>query len=354
MRDLLVVGGGPAGLAAALFARGAGMEVALIEPRPGPIDKACGEGLMPAAVEALQTLGVALPAGHPFEGIRYVDGAHVAEGRFSGAPGRGVRRIHLHAAMAARAQEVGVEKIAQSARRVEDLGDHVRVEGIEARWLVAADGLSSPIRRQLGLGLPPLRPRRLGLRQHFAVRPWAPMVEVHWSPLAEAYVTPVEPNEVGVAILAFADRLPKGGHAYDQLLAGFPALRQRLGAPTSQVRGAGPFEQRLRRRQVGRILLVGDAAGYLDPLTGEGIRLGLATAEAAIQAISSGHPERYEAAWRAATRRYWWMTDGLLRLSRPPALRRRLVPFLAKAPLLMSWAIEQLGGEAEAKPALHG
>lgn len=342
-----MIGGGPAGLAAALYARAAGMDVAVVEPKVGAIDKACGEGLMPAAVQALSELGVVLPAGHPLEGIRYVDGAHTAEGRFSGAPGRGLRRLRLHEAMLARAEAAGVERVARSAEDIRDRGDRVQVDGLEARWVIAADGLASLIRRRLGLSLPPRRPARLGLRRHFAVRPWSPMVEVHWSAAAEAYVTPIDADEVGVAILCFADRRPTGGGAYEQLLADFPALRERLGPPTSHVRGAGPFEQRLRRRQIGRILLVGDAAGYVDPLTGEGMRLGLATAQAAISAIQAGRPEAYEAAWWAITRQYRWMTDGLLRLSRPPVLRRRLVPFLERAPGLMSRAIDLLGGHAD-------
>src|SRR5699024_5688102 len=73
MIDLIVAGGGPIGLAAALYANRAGLTVRVLEPRTGAIDKACGEGLMPGAVEMLHDLGVD-PPGHPVRGIRYLAG----------------------------------------------------------------------------------------------------------------------------------------------------------------------------------------------------------------------------------------------------------------------------------------
>src|SRR4051794_41830821 len=91
MRDLLVAGGGPVGLAVAMYAVRAGLDVAVVEPRGGVIDKACGEGLMPGAVAALTALGVPLH-GHPITGIRYVGGARPAQGALPHRPRRGGRR----------------------------------------------------------------------------------------------------------------------------------------------------------------------------------------------------------------------------------------------------------------------
>ena len=96
--DLIVAGGGPAGLATALYAVRAGLSVTVREPRSGVIDKACGEGLMPGALAALLDLGVD-PPGHPLTGIRYVAGERFADASFSGGPGRGVRRTTLHDAL---------------------------------------------------------------------------------------------------------------------------------------------------------------------------------------------------------------------------------------------------------------
>ena len=90
--DVLVAGGGPAGLAAAIGAARAGRSVVIAEPRAGIIDKACGEGLMPGALARLGALGIESVPGMPFRGIRYCDARdpeRVAVGDFPGVPGRG-------------------------------------------------------------------------------------------------------------------------------------------------------------------------------------------------------------------------------------------------------------------------
>lgn len=338
MLDLLVAGGGPSGLATAILAAQAGLRVRLVEPRTGTIDKACGEGLMPAAVTILRDrLGVEPSEVRSFRGIRYVRAGRAAEAEFpGGCHGWGVRRTALHAAMRARAAALGVERAEGKVDTIIQHDDHVAAAGTRARVLVAADGLRSTIRKRLGLDLPPSRPVRLGVRQHFHTRPWSDFVEVHWSEQAEAYVTPVSDDVVGVAILYHPPVGSGGGRTpFQRLLAGFPDLANRLGQPASSVRGAGPFEQRVRARVSGRVLLVGDAAGYLDPITGEGLRLGFEAAEAAVACTLANDLPAYEARWRTLSRRYWWMTDGLLRIGRVRAARSLMVPFLERAPIVM-------------------
>ncbi len=346
MLDLAIAGGGPAGLVTAILAARAGRAPTVFEPREGVIDKACGEGLMPGAVTALAGLGVNPEVSHPFFGIRYVDGPWTAEGRFSQGPGLGVRRTTLHRALRERAASLGVAFRHARVDEVKPAEDHVLVNGQRARWFVAADGLYSPTRRSLGLDRPTRRRVRMGLRRHFTQAPWSPFVEVHWAPDAEAYVTPVGPDQVGVAILFAGEPLPEGRGAegrFSTLLTRFPALAEKLtGDPCTAVRGRGPFERRARRHQLGRVLLVGDASGYLDPITGEGIRLGISTAEAAIACIVDDRPDRYERRWRAATWRYWTLTEGLLALRDVPVIRRLMVPFLKTVPGAFSTIVSQL------------
>lgn len=337
MIDVVVAGGGPAGLATALYGARAGLRVLVCEPRAGDIDKACGEGLMPGAVSALAALGVDAE-GQGLRGIRYRGAGRCAEAVFRHGTGRGVRRTTLHAAMRAAVAEAGVPVMRRRVESVQHLPDGVRVDGTVARYLVAADGLHSPIRRRLGLQGSAQARRRYGQRAHVRVPLWTDFVEVHWSAVSEAYVTPVGPDLVGVAVLSPARR------PFAEQLAAFPELVARLGeVPTSAVRGAGPLHQQSTRRVSGRVLLVGDASGYVDALTGEGIAVGLAEARAAVAAILADDPQRYEASWRRVTRRYRLLTGGLLAWSRRPLLRRTLVPAAAALPAVFAATVNELG-----------
>src|SRR6201988_4915929 len=228
--DLLIVGGGPAGLASAINGRQQGLSVIVAEPRDNPIDKASGEGLMPGGLAELVSLGVD-PAGMPLRGIAYLNEHRRAEARFRSGPGRGVRRTTLHAALAARAKEQDTEWIRERVTSVQQDAHGVTAAGVRARWLGGADGLHSAVRRAVGIKATAGTPRRHGVRWHFKVPVWSEFVEVHWSRWGEAYVTPVEPDLVGVAILS-------SGRPD---LAWFPWLAQHLaGARRGQGPGRGP------------------------------------------------------------------------------------------------------------------
>jgi flavin-dependent dehydrogenase len=330
--DLLIVGGGPGGLATALHARRQGLSVIVAEPREDPIDKACGEGLMPGGLSELTSLGVD-PAGMPFRGIAYVNERRRAEARFRGGPGRGVRRTTLHAALAARAKEQDTEWIRTKVTSVEQDAHGVTAAGVRAKWLVGADGLHSSVRRAAGIAATAGTPRRYGVRWHFKVPAWSEFVEVYWSRLGEAYVTPVEPDLVGVAILSQGQ--PD--------LAWFPRLARRLeGADRTHARGCGPLRQVVSRRVAGRVLLVGDAAGYEDALTGEGVSLAVKQARAVVDAIVDDAPASYEAQWHRVTRNYRLLTRALVLTSTMRAPRRAIVPACTLLPPLFRFGVNIL------------
>lgn len=338
--DVVIAGGGPVGLATALYAARAGLDVVVREPRPGPVDKACGEGLMPGAVADLAALGVD-PPGHRLAGIRYLADGHSADAPFKHGDGRGVRRTALHRALSDAVADAGIKVSQLPVGEVENRGDHVLVDGDPARYLVAADGLHSPVRRMIGADDPATGHRRFGHRVHVEMAPWTPYVEVHWATDSEAYVTPVADDLVGIAILTERQA------PFDQLLKEHPLIKERLERrPLSRTRGAGPLRQRSTSRVVGRVLLVGDAAGYVDALTGEGIALGLAQARTLVDALVRDDPQRYETAYRKLGRRHELLTHALLRSSRVPALRRRIVPLAERLPRVFSGVVNQLARPA--------
>ncbi len=315
--DAAVVGGGPAGLAAAIAARRKGLNVAVFEgiSTPGPIDKCCGEGLMPDAIDALRDLGVVLPPSlaAPFRGIRFLEGDARAEARFPGQNGAGVRRTALHALLEERARDVGAAVFRGSA--VRDLSS------VRARWIVAADGSQSALRRAAGLEPHGTCLRRFGTRLHFRVEPWTDLVEVHWTRGAQAYVTPVAGGEAGIAIVS---REPRRFHDWLPL---FPALQERLrGAEAaSAVRGGVTASRKLPRVTRGNVALIGDASGSVDAVTGLGLSLAFQQAAALADALAEGDLSPYAAAHRRIARMPRVMEALMLAMDRHDRFRRRAI-----------------------------
>ena len=361
MRDVIVVGGGPAGLAVALEAARRGLDALVLERRALPADKACGEGILPAGVRALDAMGARSlldPAGwSPLRAIRWVqeDGSS-AEAALPPPGGMGVRRLALSAALLARARALGAEVrdgVAVESHRREAGSAVVRISGgeeVRGRLLVAADGLGSAIREREGLGRPTRGPRRFGLRRHWAIAPWTDAVEVHFARGAEAYLTPTGPGRVGLAFLFEEGVAPD----FERLLARFPRLADRLAGvpPDSALAGAGPFGRDARTRVQDRLLLAGDAGGYVDAITGEGVSLALEEArmlgavlpDALLRGASRQSLIPWERAVRARHRRHAAVTRLVLSMARRPRLRRTAVDWLGRAPRLFDALVARAVG----------
>jgi menaquinone-9 beta-reductase len=178
---------------------------------------------------------------------------------------------------------------------------------------------------------------RFGFRRHYEVAPWSDYVEIYWGSGSQIYVTPVGPSEICVAALS------RNPHVrVDRALAEFPGLAARLdgGAPVSSERGAITASRRLRRVFRGDAVLVGDASGSVDAITGEGLRLSFEQAFALAGALSSGDLSRYQAAHRRLARRPALMANLMLSLDRWAWLRRRVLHAFAADPRIFA---KQLG-----------
>ncbi len=336
--EVLVIGGGPAGLAAAIAAAQRGFSVSVAEPRPGAIDKCCGEGLLPAAVAALAQLGIApstlLTHGVQLRGICFHhEGLRSASGAFR-TPGIGLRRTVLHQLLRERAQALGVCFLPHSARLLRD--GVVRMDGstVSPRWILACDGTQSLIRRDAGLDRPRISSRRFAIRQHFARPPGsteqpAVDVDVYWTPGAQAYVTPIDDASVGIAIVA-----TRKLRSFREEVKRFPALMSLLecGDPRSVPRGAVTVHQRFARVTTAHLALVGDASGSVDAITGDGLSLAFCEALAASEALAAEDLSRYEQAHSRLNRRARAMSRALLCMGSHHAITEASMQVLGRVP----------------------
>jgi menaquinone-9 beta-reductase len=330
--DVVVIGGGPAGLAAAIATRLKGFDVMVADGAHPPIDKACGEGLMPDSFSALDRLCVRMDTerSFAFRGIRFLgDGLSVAADFPSGC-GIAMRRTELHQALVDRAEETGV-RLEWGSRVVGLTTDGVALDDrlVRCRWVIGADGQNSRVRRWAGLEATRHESFRFGFRRHYLVAPWTEFMEIYWGAGAQMYVTPVNRSEVCVALITRDSHL-----RMEQALQQFPELSRRLeGAVASTAeRGAVTASRRLRRVFRGRTILIGDASGSVDAITGEGMSLSFHQAIALADSLVSDDLAGYQAQHRQLARRPHMMGSLMLLLDRFPALRRRVIRSLAVEP----------------------
>lgn len=367
--DVMIVGGGPGGLAAGVTLAACGLRVLLCERQQLPADQLCGEGLMPGGVACLQQLGVARHLGQadyrPFTGIRY----HSPRGRSAAAelaegPGWGMRRSCLSAALLARTGDfpnltVWDRVIAQPvARRQGYLLVHAGTDQVQTRLLIGADGRHSRVRRWAGLE-GRSRYRRWGAGRHFQLRPWSNKVEVYWGAGLEAYVTPCGRNCVGVVFLWDSGRFKPartGPELFGSLLQAFPSLEAKLAgaAPLDRQRSTGPLHQVATAPVADGVLLLGDAAGYLDALTGEGLSLALAQACALTRCVAPRLREstgllaasdlnEYATAYRRIVRPYYRITRLALWLGQHKQALEWSIALLARRPGLFQKLLSAVG-----------
>jgi menaquinone-9 beta-reductase len=354
--EVFVIGGGPAGLAAALAARRRGLDVTLADCSIPPIDKACGEGVMPDGLAAARCLGLDLEAagGQPFRGIRFCHRDHRVQAEFPIGTGLGLRRAALHQLMVDHALASGVH-LAWGVRIAGISADGVIADDrlVRARWIIGADGAHSPVRRWAGLDASVHESRRFGFRRHYRAAPWSEFMEIHWGDACQLYITPIAADEICVVLISSDSRL-----RLDDALPQFPEVQRRLArsTPTNPERGGVTASRRLKHVARGNVALVGDASGSVDAITGEGLCLLFQQSIALADALAAGDRSRdlsqYQIAHRRIGRRPELMADLMLSMDRRRRLRTRAIRALAAQPSLFAGMLAMHVGERPLREVL--
>ena len=375
MSEVVVVGGGPAGLSAALICARRGLDTTLVEKRTFPVIKACGEGLMPGGVDALKYLVpqelINKMEYQKFSGIRYIaPNGESTSGYFGKGDGWGIERSELSKLLSQAAeQEPKIKILENTVATVKGSPEqpivHFNDQTLRPNLLIAADGLHSPIRSWAGLNGPPSKLKRWGLRQHYQITPWTNLVEVHWSKDMEAYVTPVSPNTVGVAVLSHRELISSWQKpiSLKETLQVFSDLGPKLllSEAKDQLIGIGPLHQTVKRTGTGKVVLVGDAAGYLDAITGEGISNAMEQA-LLMDRILEKQKEKprlnelvidYSNQLPALMRSYYWLTLLTLLLHRRPSLVNQVVKVFQKTPWLFNYLLDLNSARSFSEAASH-
>jgi geranylgeranyl reductase family protein len=368
--DVLVVGAGPAGSAVAAALARAGRDVLLVESRAHPRPKACAEYASPRIVEELMTLGLAdgawRPDALPLTGMRVIrgqDAVHMGYRDHDGPrPSWGLDRQKFDAELAAHAVASGARLLERTSFEeahwrggVGGLGGHVvgaRLRTVDGRktvrcgWLIGADGARSRVAGTVTRERGPGWLRRLGLVAHYEGHPELQHHgEMHVARDWYVGLAPLAGDRlnVGMALPLDGDRRPAEAR-FAEAIDGIPAVAERLRGlrRLTPIRGASPISHRVAGSAGKGWMLVGDAAGFIDPFTGEGIYRALRSARAAAEVLAAGDEETAAERYHAARRRAFaakdsltWLVQGMLaaqpvmgytlrRLASRPRLAERL------------------------------
>ena len=379
--DVIVVGGGPAGVASALFLRQLGYFVLLLDRARFPRDKVCGESVSPEAWRLLDALGVAARvrslAPQPVQGMRLTapDGTWFAGTYPEGRLGFAVRRERLDHVLLQAARDSGVE-VREGIRVVDLLRRNGRVVGVlcdgpgataalECRLVVGADGRDSAEARALGLRRAHSL-RRFAVRAHFeGVQGLSDRGEMHVIAGAYCGIAPLSGTSANVAFVMDPGPLRAAGGDlpgfFLRALSRWPEIKERLARAhlLAPPRAIGPLAVGARRLSSAGAALVGDSAGFYDPFTGEGITLALRSAEllapVADAALRSGrlhYLSRYDRERARATRDKFLVNRLIQRLIGWPVLANAVAGRLRRRGDLADRLVGIAGDFVSARSAL--
>jgi geranylgeranyl reductase family protein len=379
--DVLVVGGGPAGAATAYWLAEAGHDVLVVEKKTFPREKTCGDGLTPRAVKQLADMGLEDAIArdhHRFDGLRAVAHGITLELRWPDHPvypahGYVVRRRDLDRMVAEHAVKAGatVWQGAEALTPVLDRGlvggaavkrkESGAVEEVRARYVVIADGANSRFGRALGTSRDRTYPQGMAIRTYYE----SPLHDDPWIESAldvrdragnslpgYGWIFPVGDGtvNVGIGLLStFRDwKSVNTSHLMDEWAATAPEYwglteAGRVGAPTG---GRLPMAGSVGPKSGPRFLVVGDAAGQINPFNGEGIdyayETGRLAADVISEAITTGSGlalQRYEQTLDREFELYYKVARLFVQLIGRPALMRELTRVGMQSRTLMEWVL---------------
>jgi menaquinone-9 beta-reductase len=373
--DIIVVGAGPAGASSAIALAREGLRVLLLDRESFPRHKPCGEGLMPQGVAVLERLGaldeILARGGQPVRGLRFRsrDGTW-AESDFpprpDGAPSFGVvmRRLELDEILLRRAAASPNVTVMEGFRVVGAVEEGGAIRGVTGRserdpealvelrapLTLGADGMHSVFHGHHGIQKTFLPRRRFGIAGHFAgVGALGDHVEVVHHDGYEVYAARANEGLTLVAVL-LEERLIRGQGSrlperYLELLRAVPGFGERLAAGelVPPVRSRGPFGYTVEPVYRPGLLLLGDSAGFLDPITGEGMTWALKSTEAAVPIVLEAFARGdfgeaalrpYAAARAAIIEDVWKLTEIMLGMSRFEGIANRAIRRLSRDPAL--------------------
>lgn len=357
--DVLIVGAGPAGSAVATRLARTGLRVVVVERARFPRPKACAEYLSPGTVAALDRLGAldAVRGERPvtLRGMRIVSPDGTAfEGAFT-TPGLAITRDRLDACLARGAVGAGAELLEGTClEAIDDNGSNVRVlvrhgssrHALRAQMVVGADGLNSRVARWLGVAHRSGR-RQIALVAHVGgVTAMGDVGEMHVGDHGYVGLAPLGRGLTNVALVSelSAAGIPERPEAWlRRLLCRYPRVHDRVAGGTvcAPVRAVGPFGRTTSRASADRALLVGDAADFFDPFTGEGIYTALRGAALAAETIARAFERGrfdarllacYDRARRRAFRAKWLVERMIGRVVGSPRMIDHVAHRLAARP----------------------